>query len=131
MLTYLTENWSLYAYTSVSIIIIQYFIDMRTNNVDQMISKHAFQASFSLSLRFLDSSSSDFHQVHNSSIQMQLFEIYHIDEEFSFMSADVCEIEIKTWSIFHVLIKIVWVLSSSQFLDSSSFDFHQVHKFSI
>ncbi len=101
------------------------------NNVDQMISKHVFQIWFLSSSRFLDSSSFDFHQVHKFSIQMQLFEIFHTDEEFSFMSADACEIEIKTWSIFHVLIKIVWFSSSSRFLDSSSSDFHQVHKFSI
>jgi hypothetical protein len=89
-----------------SIIIIQHFIDMRTSNVDQMISKHVFQASF-LSSFLLDSSSSDFHQVHKFPIQVQLFGIFHTDEEFSFTSASACEIGIKTWSIFHVLIKIV------------------------
>jgi hypothetical protein len=54
MLTYLLEIWWLYAYIPFSIIIIQHFIDMRTSNVDQMILKHAFQTSFSLSSRLLD-----------------------------------------------------------------------------
>jgi hypothetical protein len=56
---------------------------MRTSNVDQMISKHAFQTSFSLSPRLLDSSS-DFHQVHKSPIQVQLFGISHTNGGFSF-----------------------------------------------
>ncbi len=128
MLTYLRGIWWLYAYIPPSIIIIQHFIDMRTGNVDQMISKHAFQAWFSSSSRFLDPSSSDFHQVHKSPIQVQLFGIFHTDEEFSFMPADACEIGTKTWSIFHVLIKIVWFSPSPRFLDPSSSDFHQVHK---
>jgi hypothetical protein len=117
MLTYLLGIWWLYAYILPSIIIIQHFIDMRTGNVDQMISKHAFQAWFSSSPRILDSSSSDFHQVPTSSIQMIVFGIFHTDGKFSCMSACVCEIEIKTWSIFDVLLK--------------SSDFHQVHELSI
>ncbi len=103
-----------YAYISLPIIVIQHFIHMRTGNVDQMISKRAFQAWFSPSSRSPDSFS-DFRQVHKLSIQVQPFEICHTDEEFSFMSVDVCEIDTQTYRFC-----MFW---------SKSSDFHQVHKF--
>jgi hypothetical protein len=60
-----------------------------------------------------DPSSSDFHQVHDPPIQVNVFGILHTDGKISFMSAGVCEIGTKTWSVFDVLIK--------------SSHFHQVH----
>ncbi len=84
---------------------------MRTSNVDQMISKHAFQISFSSSSRILDLSSSDFHQVHKFSIQMQFFDIYHTDERF-FLYVNVCMWNRHRDVIVSIIKRSAWIRSN-------------------
>jgi hypothetical protein len=72
--------------------------------------------------------SSDFHQVHQSNCQMQLFEICNTDEKFSCMSADTCEIDTQVMIVWLILIKF-FVHHFLIFIKFTTFksDFHQVH----
>jgi hypothetical protein len=82
-----------------------------------------------LAFSMIWSKSSDFHQVHQSNCQMQLFEILHTDEKFSCMSADACEIGIQVMIVWLILIKFLvhHLLIFIKFTTLKS-DFHQVHQ---
>jgi hypothetical protein len=75
-----------------------------------------------------DSSIHHFDQVHDSLFQMIVFEICHTDKNFSCMSTNACEIDIRMIIVWLILIKF-FVHHLLIFIKFTifKFDFHQVH----